>query len=132
MARHRRKRKQKEPTGTAPMAHLRGLGLALVVTAIFLLLITLLVSVTAMTEDLARWIMVACCAIAVVIGSYSTGKSLGRVGWLNGGATGLGYVVAMLILALLLDMGLSARSLISLVVGFALGAVGGVAGVNNR
>ena len=128
----RRKRKQTEPTGAAPMTHLRGLGVALVVTAIFLLLISLLVSITAMTENLARWIMVVCCAIAVFIGSYMTGKSMGRAGWLNGGVTGLSYVVLMLILALLLDLGLSARSLISLVVGFALGAVGGVAGVNNR
>ncbi|MGI6364950.1 MAG: TIGR04086 family membrane protein [Bacillota bacterium] len=128
----RRRRKQAEPTGVAPTAHLRGLGFALVLTAIFLLLITLLVSVTSITEIWARWLMVVCCGVAVFIGSYQTGRSMGRSGWFNGGATGLSYVVLMLLLALLLDLGLTARSLITLVAGFALGAIGGVIGVNNR
>lgn len=128
----RRRRKQAEPTGVAPAAHLRGLGFALVLTAILLLFITLLVSITTLTENWARWIMAAGCGVAVFIGSYQTGKSMGRAGWLNGGATGLSYVVLMLLLALLLDLGLTARSLITLAVGFALGAAGGVVGVNNR
>lgn len=128
----RRKRKQVKPTGAAPMAHLRGLGFALVFTAIFLLLITLLVSLTAITENVARWIMLVLCAFAVLVGSYQTGKSMGRTGWLNGAVIGLAYVVFMLLLALLLDLGLTARSLVTLAIGFALGAVGGVTGVNNR
>jgi len=128
----RRKRKQSDPTGAAPFTHLRGLGYALVLTAIFVVLITFFVSVTGITEAWARWILVGGSIIAVLIGSYQVGKQMGRVGWLNGGITGAVYVGILLTLALLLDMGLTAQSLITLVVGFALGAVGGVLGVNNR
>lgn len=130
VARHRRK--QAEPTGAAPFPHLRGLGYALALTAIIVVLTTFLISVTAISEAWARWIVVAGSAVAVLIGSYQAGKQMGRVGWLNGGATGLVYVVIVLLLALLLDLGLSARSLITLAAGFAIGAIGGVLGVNNR
>lgn len=130
MARHTRK--QAEPTGTAPYAHLRGLGFAFAITAIFILLTTLLLSVTGITEAWARWIVVIGSVIAVLTGSYQAGRQMGRTGWLNGGVTGIIYVVLMLILALLLDVGLTARSLITLAAGFGFGAIGGVMGVNNR
>ena len=127
-----RSRKPAEPTGTAPLAHLRGLGFALALTAFFLIGISFFVSVTGLTEVAARWIMAAGGAIAVLAGSSQTGKRMGRLGWLNGGITGLIYAVILLILAMLLDMGLTARSLITLAAGFTLGAAGGVLGVNRR
>lgn len=128
----RRKRRQVEPAGVVPFPHLRGLGYALALTAIIVVLTTILVSVTSISEMWARWIVVAGSAVAVLIGSYQAGKQMGRVGWLNGGTTGVVYVVIILLLALLLDLGITARSLVSLAVGFAMGAVGGVLGVNNR
>jgi len=76
--------------------------------------------------------MLGGCVLAVFIGSYQTGKSMGRSGLVNGALTGIAYVVIMLLLALLLDLGLTAKSLITLAVGFALGAGGGIAGVNNN
>jgi len=127
-----RSRKPAEPTGTAPLAHLRGLGFALALTAFFLIGISFFVSVTGLTEVAARWIMAVGGIVAVLAGGYQTGKSMGRAGWLNGGITGLAYAVALLILALLLDMRLSAGSLITLAAGFTFGAAGGVLGVNRR
>jgi putative membrane protein (TIGR04086 family) len=127
-----RSRKPAEPTGTAPLAHLRGLGFALALTAFFLIGISFFVSVTGLTEVAARWIMAAGGIIAVLAGGCQTGKSMGRSGWLNGGITGLAYAVALLILALLLDMRMSAGSLITLAAGFTFGAAGGVLGVNRR
>lgn len=126
----KRKRKQVEPTGTAPFAHLRGLGYALAVTAIFIVLATLLVSVTSITEATARWIAVGGGMIAVIVGGFYTGRQMGKAGLINGGATGVAFVVVLLLLALLLDMSLSGRSLITSVLGIAMGAVGGVLGVN--
>jgi putative membrane protein (TIGR04086 family) len=111
---------------------LRGLGFALALTAFFLIVISFFVSVTGLTEIAARWIMAAGGVIAVLAGSCQTGKRMGRLGWLNGGITGLIYAVILLILAMLLDMGLTARSLITLAAGFTLGAAGGVLGVNRR
>jgi putative membrane protein (TIGR04086 family) len=125
-------RKPAEPTGKAPFAHLRGLGFSLVFTAIFLVIISILVSATSLTESGARWFMAAAGIASVLIGSSQTGKRMGRAGWLNGGLTGLAYGAIMLILALLLDLGLTANSLITLGVGFAAGAAGGVWGVNRR
>lgn len=127
-----RSRKPAEPTGIAPYAHLRGLGFALALTAFFLIGVSFLVSVAGMRENVGRWVMVAGGAIAAVAGSSQTGKRMGRAGWLNGGVTGLAYVVILLILAMLLDMRLTPHSLITLFAGFTLGAVGGVLGVNRR
>jgi putative membrane protein (TIGR04086 family) len=127
-----RGRRPSEPTGVAPYAHLRGLGLALALTAFFLIGISFFVSVAGLTEVAARWIMVVGGAIAVVVGSSQTGKRMGRAGWLNGGITGLAYAVVLLILAILLDIGLSPHSLITLGASFILGAAGGVLGVNRR
>jgi putative membrane protein (TIGR04086 family) len=125
-------RKPAEPAGAAPYAHLRGLGFALALTAFFLIGISFFVAVAGLTEVAARWVMVAGGAVAVIAGSSQTGKRMGRSGWLNGGITGLAYVIILLILAMLLDMRLTPRSLIALFAGFTLGAVGGVLGVNRR
>lgn len=127
-----RKHKTAEPTGVAPIAHLRGIGFSLALTALSLIATSILISTTGLTETAARWIMVAAGSVAVLFGSSQTAKSIGKSGWLNGGITGLAYAVVLLILAILLDMGLTAYSLITLAGGFILGALGGVLGVNKR
>jgi len=128
----KRRRKQVEPTGAFPFAHLRGLGYGLALTAIFVLITATLAAITALTEVAAGWVVAAGSALSVLAGSYLVGRDMGRSGWLNGGATGVVYVIIMLLLAMLLDLGLTAKSLITLAAGFALGAVGGVVGVNKR
>lgn len=126
------RRKPAEATGTAPLAHLQGLGLALILTTFLLIGLSLVVTATSLTEGVARWFMVAGGSISIMVGSSQTGRRIGKAGWLNGGLTGLAYALVLILLALLLDLPLSSRSLITLVAGFILGAAGGVFGVNRR
>jgi putative membrane protein (TIGR04086 family) len=109
---------------------LQGLGYALALTAVFVVIVTMLVSFTGITEAWARWIVVGGAMIAVLVGSSYTGRQIGKSGWLNGAITGTAFVVILLVLAMLLDLGLTSMSLITLAVGFGLGAVGGVLGIN--
>ena len=126
----KRKRKQIEPKGAAPFAHLQGVGYALALTGIFVVIASILVSITGITEEWSRWVVVGGAVAAVLAGSFYTAKQMGKTGWLNGGITGFAFVGILLLLALLLDLGLTSRSLITLALGFGLGAVGGVLGIN--
>ena len=120
------------PSGAVPLAHLRGLGFALALTALFLIGLSLVTAITGLTEKAASWIMAPASAVAVFIGSCQTGRRVGKAGWLNGGLTGLAYAVTLIILALLFDLPLSSRCFITLAAGFIIGAAGGVLGVNRR
>lgn len=128
----RRRKKHVEPVGTAPRAHFQGIGYALLLTAVIVILLATITTLTSISEVVAQWTAVVFAAIAVLWGSYYTCRKLGNTGWLNGGIVGAGYVLILLLLSILLDLGISMHGLVTLAVGFGLGAIGGVMGINSR
>lgn len=128
----RRRRKQNLPPASVPQVHFKGVGLALAVTVGMVLMVTVIAAASAVSELTSTWLLTIGAVVSVLVGSIYVGRRLGKSGMLNGGIIGLAYALVLVVLALLLDMGISAKALLTLVAAFALGAVGGVTGVNSR
>lgn len=128
----RRKRKQVEPPASVPLVYFKGVGLALAITVAVVLAVTIIAAATAVSERVATWLLVFGVVGAVLAGSIYTGRRLGRAGLLSGGIVGFAYSLLLTALALLLDVGVGARVLATLAASFALGAAGGIVGVNSR
>jgi len=72
-------------------------------------------------------------ALALLSGSFVSGKRAGRKGWYFGGILGLLYGIIVLAIGFLsFDRGLDLQTLAFIAAAFLIGAVGGIMGVNTR
>lgn len=71
--------------------------------------------------------------VALLFGGISSGKKTGNKGWYYGGLTGLVYCFILFIVGFLgFDSGMSLNSFFILMLSFAVGALGGMLGVNMK
>ncbi|MCL6459714.1 MAG: TIGR04086 family membrane protein [Gorillibacterium sp.] len=72
-------------------------------------------------------------ALSALIGGMVAGKKSGARGWYAGGATGILYAVLLYLIGFLgFDRGLQLQSLLLVAAAFAIGALGGIIGVNTK
>lgn len=92
-----------------------------------------LIQYTALTEAILPFTAMATSLIAIFVGAAYVARSLKTRGWLNGGITGLVYLLGLVILGRIflpefsLDMGYAAKTALA----FATGAAGGIFGLNS-
>jgi len=129
---------QKSPPSNHSYASLLPVLLKSLLTGILISLLLLLLMVVAwyftpLPERYGPVMVFVISAAGIITGSYQAGKNLGYQGWLNGGLVGVGYVLVVIVLGLILGQGFSAGITIisKLFLGFVLGLVGGVWGVNS-
>lgn len=117
---------------SAWMISLKGVILALIFSLAALLVIALLLYLTALPEKVASYLVYGVSFAAILWSSAYVSKKIGARGWLNGGITGLLYVLLMLGGGLLLldDITLGWNLLVKVFLGFIFGAIGGMWGVN--
>ncbi len=117
---------------SAWMISLKGVLLALLFSLIALLLIALALYLTELPEKIALYLVYAISIAAILWGSSYATRRIGARGWLNGGIIGLAYVLLMLGggFIILDDMSLGWTLAVKLFIGFILGAMGGMWGVN--
>ena len=94
--------------------------------------LAVLLALTPMTERMLPPIVNAVGALSVFAGGFVSGRHSGGIGWLHGGLAGVAYTLACFVLAALVFPDLLPVSLLArrLVLGFGIGAVGGMAGIN--
>lgn len=117
---------------SAWMILLKGVFLALIFSLIMLLVIALALYLTELPEKAGLYLVYAVSIVAILWGSAYTARKMGTRGWLNGGITGLIYVLLMLGGGLIIggDMTIGWNLAVKLFLGFIFGAVGGMWGVN--
>ncbi len=110
-----------------------GVLVALLVSVLLLIIISALLFFTPFPEKYMPAAVFLASLAGILLGSCKTGKTLGVKGWLNGGLVGVLYVLVVVILGgFYLEGFLPGLSLFSkLFLGFVLGAVGGMWGVNS-
>lgn len=110
----------------------RGILLALLFSAVLLLLIALLLYLTALPEKTAPYLVYAVGTIAILWGSSYAARKIGMRGWLNGGAVGALYVLLMLAAGLIVaeDLTVGWSLVVKIFLGFIFGAAGGMWGIN--
>jgi putative membrane protein (TIGR04086 family) len=111
---------------------LRGTVLALVISLLVCLLLSLVLFLTPVSERVVPYAVYITSIFSIIIGSAYAAKRIQSKGWLNGGLTGLTFVVILLILTKVfgLEIDVNLHLFTKLLLAFVLGSIGGILGLN--
>ncbi|MGE5484446.1 MAG: TIGR04086 family membrane protein [Ignavibacteriales bacterium] len=116
----------------SPESIIAGVVLCFTVTLLSAGALTVVLLLTPMTEKALPPVVTVVGALSIFAGGFASGRKSGGLGWVHGGVAGVVYTVACYLLGLLVFPELMPVSLLArrLVLGFGIGLVGGIAGVN--
>lgn len=110
-----------------------GLVYAAAVACLSTILLSLLLALTGLREDTLPVYVYFIHGISTAVGGFVAARRSGEKGWYRGGMLGAIYALAVTLISFLgFDARLSTQSFIFLFVCFAVGAIGGMLGVNTR
>ena len=111
---------------------LKGLGIALITTFIFLLILSIVLTYTKVSEDVINPTIIIITAISILIGSSISNMKIKKNGLINGGIVGGLYIILIYLFSSILNESftLTIQSIVMIVIGIAFGVLGGIIGVN--
>ena len=111
---------------------LKGLGIALITTFIFLLILSIVLTYTKVSEDVINPTIIIITAISILIGSSISNMKIKKNGLINGGVIGGIYIILLYLFSSVFssDFALTIQSIIMIITGIAFGILGGIIGVN--
>ncbi len=111
---------------------LKGLGIALITTFIFLLILSIVLTYTKVSEDVINPTIIIITAISILIGSSISNMKIKKNGLINGGVIGGIYIILLYLFSSVSssDFALTIQSIIMIITGIAFGILGGIIGVN--
>jgi putative membrane protein (TIGR04086 family) len=120
----------KPPVAAVVMA--KGVLYAYFLSLVIFLIFSALIQYTALTETILPYLTYATALVSIFIGAAYVTNRLETRGWLNGGMTGLVYLVGLVILGLILlpEFGIDASYISKTFLAFITGAAGGIFGIN--
>ncbi len=110
----------------------KGAFLGLLISLLVLLVSALILLLTPLSEKVVPYAVYLTSIFSIIIGSAYAARRISLKGWLNGGLTGLTYVIVLLLLNRIfgLDLDINLSLLTKLFLGFVMGAIGGILGLN--
>jgi putative membrane protein (TIGR04086 family) len=110
----------------------RGTLNAYLLTLVLFLIFGGILYFTKISENIIPPVVIVLSAVSIIISGINATRDIEQLGWLHGGLIGFLYVAILLILGLFVMPSMSFRlgTVIDLVLGFAVGALAGVLGVN--
>ena len=110
----------------------KGVGIALIATIILLLIFSLLLTYTNLSENTINPVIIVVTAISILIGSSIGNRKIKKNGIFNGAFVGGCYILLLYLISSILNwrFGLNLQSLIMIAVGVVFGIIGGIIGVN--
>lgn len=110
-----------------------GLLYSLICMIVSTLLISFILMFPSLKEEsLSTYVYIIHC-LSIFIGGFISGKRAGKKGWYHGGMLGILYSAIIVIVSFLgFDAAVTAYTLILVLLSFAMGAFGGMLGVNLR
>lgn len=112
----------------------KGVGIALVATFVLLLIFSVVLTYTNISENVINPTIIVITAISILIGSSLGNSKIKRNGIINGGIVGGIYILTIYLISSLLNwkFGLDLQSIIMIIVGIIFGILGGIIGVNQK
>ena len=112
---------------------LKGIGISLITTLVFLVIFALILTYTQVEEKTINPVIVVITALSILIGSSIVNIKIKKNGLINGAIIGGAYMLIIYLISTILNwkFGLNAQSIIMIVVGVIFGILGGILGVNN-
>ncbi|MDK2878817.1 MAG: hypothetical protein PWR06_1533 [Thermoanaerobacteraceae bacterium] len=110
----------------------RGTLNAYLLTLVLFLIFGGILYFTKISENIIPPVVIVLSAVSIIISGINATRDIEQLGWLHGGLIGFLYVAILLILRLFVmpSMSFGLGTVIDLVLGFAVGALAGVLGVN--
>lgn len=112
---------------------LKGIGISLITTLVFLVIFALILTYTQVEEKTINPVIIVITALSILIGSSIVNIKIKKNGLINGAIIGGAYMLIIYLISSILNwkFGLNAQSIIMIVVGVIFGILGGILGVNN-
>lgn len=112
---------------------LKGIGISLITTLVFLVIFALILTYTQVEEKTINPVIIVITALSILIGSSIVNIKIKKNGLINGAIIGGAYMLIIYLISTILNwkFGLNAQSIIMIVVGVIFGILGGILGVNN-
>ncbi len=110
----------------------KGTLLALIISLVVCLLLAVVLFLTPLSEGAVPYVVYITGIFSIIIGSAYAAKRIQAKGWLNGGLTGLSYLVILLVLTRVfgLELDVNLHLLTKLLLAFVFGSIGGILGLN--
>lgn len=112
----------------------KGVGISLVITLIILLIFSIILAYTDVSENTITPVIIVVTALSILCGSSISTKNIKKNGMLNGGLIGIIYLLILYCISSILNwkFGLNLQSLIMIIAGSVFGILGGIIGVNRK
>ena len=112
----------------------KGLLISFIMTILILLIFSIILTFTNISEKTIVPVIIISTAISILIGSSISNIRIKKNGILNGALIGGGYILILYLLSSILNarFNLNIQSIIMISVGVVCGILGGIIGVNKR
>lgn len=112
----------------------KGVGISLIATVVLLIIFSILLTYTNISENTITPVILVATAISILIGSSIANIKMKKNGLMNGALIGGGYILVLYFISSLLNwkFGLNIQSIVMIIVGVVFGVIGGIVGVNKR
>lgn len=113
---------------------LKGVGISIIFTILFLLIFSLILTYTNLSEQTMQPVIIVITAISILIGSSIGNFKLKKNGILNGAIIGGIYFITLYLLSSIINMNfaVSREMIIIVLIGILFGIFGGIIGVNKK
>lgn len=111
---------------------LKGLEIAFIITFVFLLILSIVLTYTNVSENIINPTIIIITALSILIGSSISNIKIKKNGLINGGIIGGVYIVLLYLFSSVFSMqfSLTIQSIIMIITGIVFGILGGIIGVN--
>ena len=111
---------------------LKGLGMAFVITFIFLLILSIILTYTNVSENIINPSIIIITALSILIGSSISNIKIKKNGLINGGILGGVYIILLYLFSSVfrMEFSLTIQSIIMMITGIVFGILGGIIGDN--
>lgn len=112
----------------------KGVGISLIATVILLIIFSILLTYTNISENTIIPVILVITAISILIGSSIANIKVKKNGLINGALVGGIYILILYFVSSLLNwkFGLNLQSIVMIIVGIVFGIIGGIVGVNKK
>lgn len=110
----------------------KGLLFAFLISAVLLVIYGILLTVTSLSETSVPTVIMIITMVSIALSSIYTAVRVDSRGWLNGAIVGFMYMLVLFLIGLIFNTGVSLDSFIffRLLMGFVIGALAGIIGIN--
>lgn len=110
----------------------RGILLSYFITIPMFIVFAFILTYADFPEGLVSPAVILITIISAAYAGYSSAKDLKKMGWLNGGAAGLIYMIILYLTSSIMSgkYNLDLQALMTVLIGVLSGAVGGITGIN--